>query len=119
MLAYCGLHCNTCPIFLATVETDKSKKQSMRKTIARIFKEQYHIQMLPEEVSDCDGCILAAARIFPGCYKCEVRACARKRNLESCAFCNDFACTNLNELFMMEPTAKIRLEEIRNANLAI
>lgn len=116
MLAFCGVCCDSCPIFLATVETDKSKKQSMRESIARIFKEQYHIQMLPEEVSDCDGCILATAHIFPGCYKCEVRACARKRELESCARCPDFGCDKLEELFLLEPSAKIRLAEIRNTN---
>ena len=119
MLACCGLQCDTCPIFLATQETDKLKKQSMHEMIAQIFLQYYNIQMLPEEVADCDGCYTTTGRIFPGCFKCEVRACARKRNLESCAFCEDFACTKLNEVFMMEPTTKIRLEEIRNANMAM
>ena len=90
----------------------------MRENIARIFTEQYHIQMLPEEISDCDGCSSKTDRIFPGCNKCEVRACAQKRNLKSCAYCEEFPCAKLNELFVLEPTARNRLEEIRNANFA-
>lgn len=114
MLGYCGLKCDNCPIFLATVETDKSKKQSMRESIAKVFFENYNIKMLPEEISDCDGCCTTSDCIFPGCYKCKVRICAKSKNLESCAYCENYICTKLNELFILEPDTKNRLEEIRN-----
>jgi len=95
------------------METDKSKKQLMREMIAEIFLDHYNIHMKPEEVSDCDGCVVPTGRVFPGCYKCRVRACARNRKIESCAWCPDFSCDKLEELFLLEPSAKIRLEEIR------
>lgn len=116
MLAYCGVKCDTCPIFMATKESDRSKKQSMREMIAKIFFEQYNLKLLPEEVSDCDGCRSTIDHIFPGCNNCEVRKCIRMKNIESCAYCEDFACAKLNKMFGLEPTSKIRLEEIRNAN---
>lgn len=114
MLAYCGLQCDNCPIFLASRETDESKKHWMREAISNAFFEQYDINMPPDEVSDCDGCNTITGNVFPGCYKCSVRACARKRKFESCAQCPDFSCEKLEKLFLLEPSAKMRLEKIRN-----
>jgi hypothetical protein len=34
--AYCGLICDTCPILLATVETDQAEQEKMRAEIAEL-----------------------------------------------------------------------------------
>lgn len=116
MLAYCGLQCDSCPIFLATLEKDKSKQLELRKSIAADCREHYNMQLRPEDITDCDGCTSDSGRIFQECSKCKIRKCVQTKRLESCAYCKDFACSKLNELFDMDPTAKIRLQEIRNIN---
>lgn len=112
MTAFCGLDCSTCPIHLATREEDKKKQQSLRKSIVKQCAEQYGINLLPEDVSDCDGCRANTGRIFTGCSNCRIRKCASDKNIESCAFCNDYACEILLEHFSHDPEARIRLDEI-------
>jgi len=112
MLAYCGLTCDTCPIHLATLEQDDRKQQLMRATIAKACVEQYGMNLRVQDITDCDGC-RAGTRLFDGCAKCEIRKCAMGRGLESCAFCDDYACEKLLKHFEADPSARTRLEELR------
>ena len=113
MIAYCGLNCGSCPIHLATLEQDKAKQQKMRESIARQCTEVYHMNLMPEDITDCDGCRADTGRIFSGCLNCEIRKCAILKNIESCAYCNDYACERLKKHFSLDPDAETRLEEIR------
>lgn len=118
MIAYCGLTCDTCPIRLATLEQDKPKQKKMRELIAKQIRKQYGMDFLSENVTDCDGCQTNAGRLFSGCLNCEIRKCAIKKNIDNCAFCNDYACDLLEKHLSLDPSAIIRLEEIRNKNKA-
>jgi hypothetical protein len=113
-VAYCGLTCQGCPIYWATQEGDPKKKQTMRAAIARLGQEHYVIDMLPDEITDCDGCTSEDDRLYSGCKKCEIRACARQRKVETCAHCPDYACEKLQKSFATEPGSKIKLEVIRS-----
>ena len=117
MIAYCGLSCDNCPMHLATVEEDESIKQTMRESIAEECSKHYGLNLQPEDINDCDGCWSAPERIFSGCLYCEIRKCALQKNLESCAYCSDYACNRLKEHFLLDPEAQSRLEEIRNRKL--
>jgi hypothetical protein len=44
-----------------------------------------------------------------------IRTCARGRNLENCAYCNEFACAKLSELLSHEEGAKTKPDEIRTS----
>jgi hypothetical protein len=115
MMAYCGLTCDSCPIHLATLEQNKSRQQEMRVSIAWLCTEQYGMSLQPEDITDCDGCRANTGILFSGCLNCEIRKCASRRNLESCAFCPEYACDILKNFLRGEPDARSRLEEIRNA----
>lgn len=114
-IAYCGLICDTCPVLLATLEQDKGKQQSLRISIAEQCSKLYSMDMHPEDVTDCDGCRTSNGRLFSGCVNCEIRKCASQKNIENCAYCEDYACDKLEKHFAQDPDAKVRLEEIRKA----
>ena len=116
LIAYCGLNCSGCPIYLATIETDLSKQQQMRIEIARQCNELYKMSMKSEDVTDCDGCIVNTGRLFTGCVNCKIRICAMEKGLESCAWCPEYACESLEEMFTHDPEAKVRLEQMRKVN---
>jgi len=42
-----------------------------------------------------DGCRTEGERLFSGCRQCPIRACARQRKVESCAFCGEYGCERL------------------------
>ena len=114
MIAYCGLRCDTCSILLATRETDDEKRNKMRAEIARICKEHYGTELKLEDLTDCDGCKTEGGRLFSGCYKCQIRNCARKKGVENCAHCDEYVCEKLKEFFVKDTETKGRLEEIRS-----
>jgi len=116
MIAFCGLICDTCPIHLATLENDPTRQQTMRESIAEICTKQYGMNLHPGDITDCYGCCATSGRLFSGCQNCKIRKCALLKNIESCAFCPEYACPTLLDHFTHEPEAKIRLEEIRKTN---
>ena len=97
LIAYCGLICKGCLINWATKETDKAQKKKMKAEIVWICRETYGYgkDFALENVTDCDGCRTEGGRLFSGCKKCKIRKCARQRELENCAYCNDFICEKL------------------------
>jgi hypothetical protein len=115
MMAYCGLACGSCPIHLAGYEKDKVRRQEMRVSIARLCREHYNMDLRAEDITDCDGCRAGTGRIFSGCLNCEIRKCAVERDLESCAYCEDYACDRLKNMFSRDPGAQANLERLRNA----
>lgn len=112
LLAYCGLACETCPIRLATLEPDAAKQRSMRAAIAREIADQYGMDLRAEDIGDCDGC-RRGGRLFGGCLECEIRQCAIRRGVDSCAFCTAYPCEALERHLALEPSARGRLEEWR------
>ena len=116
MIAYCGLTCDTCPIHLATVETDEARQKEMRESVVHQCAELYDMNLRLEEITDCDGCRAETGRLFSGCRNCEIRKCAIRKNLENCAFCEHYACDLLAKHFIVDPGSRETLERIRNQN---
>ena len=113
MVAYCGLSCKSCPIHLATGQENKEEQARMRAEIVKLCKEQYGIDYRLEDITACDGCRSERGRLFSASKNCRIRKCARKKKLESCAYCPEYACGTLEAFFKTEPTARVRLDEIR------
>jgi hypothetical protein len=117
MLAYCGLICHTCPIYLATREENKEKQAGMRDHISKLLNEQYGMLYEKEDIHDCDGCLTEWGRLFPPCLSCDIRKCAKQKGLVNCAHCTDYICGKLEAFFAKEPDAKSRLDEERKGAL--
>ena len=115
MVAFCGLNCRTCPIYLASNETDEAKKNDLKTSVMYECKEYYGIDYSIQDINDCDGCRSLTGRIFSGCSKCPVRECAIERGIENCVFCEEYTCKKLNELFKVAPEAKKCLDIIHKS----
>ena len=108
LVAYCGLTCRHCPIYLATQEADKEKQAAMRAQIAELIREHYGTA-----TTDCDGCKTPSGRLYTGCRTCEIRTCAREKGCITCAHCTEYPCGKLQRLFESDPSAKLHLDDIR------
>ncbi len=118
MIAYCGLNCTTCQIYLATRETDPKKQKKMREDIVIAIKKYLGEEKRVEDITDCDGCKAQSGRLFSNCQKCQIRKCASEKGLENCAYCSEYACEKLSKFFDSEGEqagAKKRLDAIRKS----
>ena len=113
--AYCGLVCETCPIYQATRIRDRVERDRLRAKIAQQLRLLYGLPYGPADVTDCEGCRTENGRLFSGRRDCRIRACARTRGVSTCADCRDYPCTTLFGHFSADPTARTRLDHLRAA----
>jgi predicted nucleic acid binding AN1-type Zn finger protein len=108
MIAYCGLLCNECPAYLATVEDDDAARASVA--------EQWSTEQWPLTPDDicCDGCTSESGRLLSFCADCSTRNCAREHGVANCAYCDDFPCEGLEKHWEMSHpvNARQRLEAL-------
>ena len=88
----------------------------MKESIAELCYQQYGMRLKPEDINDCDGCRADTGRIFSGCMNCQIRECAVQKQIESCAYCADYACDKLMKHFSVYPDALSRLDEQKRIN---
>lgn len=110
MIAFCGLVCTECPAFIATQEDDREGL----KRVAAQWSQQFNASIAPEDCI-CDGCLAFEGRLSSYCHVCKIRACAIKRKVQNCAYCDDYPCQELEKFFAFAPDAKATLEGIRQS----
>jgi len=52
MVAYCGLTCRACPIYLATKQENKEERAGMRATIIKMCKDHCGMNSELEDIPD-------------------------------------------------------------------
>jgi predicted ATPase len=115
-LAYCGLDCGQCPIYVATVTGDDALRRKAAREWSTVYgdylSERLGRREFKIEEMSCGGC--RSANLFVGCSVCKIRACAIARGLDSCARCDEYAtCRPLNRFHAVHPDARAALEAIR------
>jgi hypothetical protein len=94
LAAVCGLFCEACTLFIATMEDPDRLKG-----IAERFK-------LSEEALKCYGC--RSDKRGPYCEICHMAPCASKRGIDFCVECDEFPCNELKQ-FQSERPHRIEL----------
>jgi hypothetical protein len=110
MVSFCGLLCNECPALIATENNDDAK----RAEVAQLWYKAYKVDLKPEDIN-CSGCLSDAEPLFSHCRVCQVRKCGRAKAIENCAYCDQYACEELEKIFQMAPETKKRLDAIRRS----
>ena len=84
MIAYCGLDCEKCDAYLATINDD----QSMREKTAKLWTELNQAHILPEHIN-CQGCRVEGMKTVFCDSLCGIRQCALKKGVATCGDCSD------------------------------
>ena len=101
MIAYCGLDCEKCDAYLATLHVD----QALREKTAKAWSELNHVQILPEHIN-CLGCRAGTVRTVFCESLCEIRQCALKKGVQTCGDCPDMeACRTVGAILIDYPEA--------------
>lgn len=118
-LAYCGLNCNKCPVFIATTRDDDALRQRTARGWTDLYAEILEavgIESLKPEDMNCHGCRSDLGHFF-GCDKCAIRPCCQEKNLVTCAGCNEYESCNILKGFYsfdVHRPAKDKLDTIRS-----
>ena len=106
ILAYCGVHCTECPIFIATKQ-QKEIEPSQKKKKSNIATSLFSV-----EDAKCYGCVSNKSDVGDLCAQCEIRICARHKKVENCGYCQEYPC-ELTEQYIPENLKnRKRLDEI-------
>ena len=107
MIAYCGLDCEKCDAYLATIHDD----QALREKTAKLWAELNHAPILPEHIY-CKGCRMDGAKTVYCESLCGIRQCALKKGAVTCGDCPDMeTCPVVGEIISNEPEALKNLKE--------
>ena len=108
MIGYCGLDCEQCGAFIATQNND----DALRVKVAEEWARLYNAPIKPEHIN-CTGCQSTGVKTYYCDQMCEIRKCATKKSVSTCADCSDYACSALNAILRQAPQAKARLDALR------
>lgn len=101
MIAYCGLDCEKCDAYLATIHDD----QALREKTAKLWAELNHAPILPEHIN-CEGCRVDGVKTVYCESLCDIRQCALKKDMTICGCCpNVETCQTVGEIISNYPDA--------------
>ena len=104
-IACCGLDCEQCDAYIATLHDD----QALREKTAKLWAELNHAPILPEHIN-CQGCRADGAKTVFCEQLCAVRRCARQRGVDTCGDCPEVeTCPTVGAIFANAPQAKKNL----------
>lgn len=107
MIAYCGLDCEKCDAYLATINDD----QDLREKTAKLWAELNNAPILPEHIN-CQGCRAEGIKTMFCDSMCGIRQCALKKDVVTCGDCADLEnCPIVREVLENNPSALKNLKE--------
>lgn len=109
-LGFCGVDCGKCPVFIATKSNDYNK----RKEVAEMLYKAHNVTLEPDQIN-CTGCYRATMEgtaIMAHCETCNIRPCAKEKNVTTCANCTEYACTKLTEKWAKIPNGQQAKENL-------
>lgn len=110
MIAYCGLDCEKCAAYLATINND----QALREKTAKLWAELKQAPILPEHIN-CEGCRNDGAKTVYCDHFCGIRQCALKKKAATCGECPDLDyCQMMKEFIANNPGVLKNLQEMRS-----
>lgn len=107
MIAYCGLDCEKCDAYLATINDD----QDLRERTAKLWAELNNAPILPEHIN-WQGCRVDGMKTVFCDSICSIRQCALKKSVATCGECPDLeSCSTVGAILENNPSALKNLKE--------
>ena len=101
MIAYCGLDCEKCDTYIATINND----QELRVKTAKLWTELNNTSILPEHINS-QGCRADGIKTVYCDSLCSIRQCAMKKCVSTCGDCPDMEkCQTVGMILSNNPAA--------------
>ncbi len=94
MIGCCGLDCEKCDAYLATINNDNA----LREKTAKLWSELNGINIAPEMIN-CVGCRVDGDKTYFCSNLCEIRKCAQNKKFETCGECSELkSCKTVGDI---------------------
>ena len=101
MIACCGLDCEKCDAYIATIRDD----QALREKTAKEWSKLNHAEILPEHIN-CEGCRTSGSKFVYCEHMCEIRRCVRSKGMATCGDCSRLEeCPTVGQVIAHVPEA--------------
>lgn len=106
LIACCGLNCEKCEAYIATINNDNA----LRESVAKKWSKLNNVDITPDMIN-CLGCMSEGVKT-PYCDSlCEIRKCVVEKEYSSCAECKRLhICSRLSEITKSNKQALLNLE---------
>lgn len=105
-ICYCGLYCGNCAVKMKVEPAAKVLHEEMEKLgfggIMSFFPDGEKFWSFLKGMSTHGTCI--SCKAGSGNPACQVRVCAKEKNVEACALCESYPCGHFSEFFAAYPT---------------
>lgn len=105
-LAYCGILCDECPIFIATKNNDLEAKEKLAQECSN---DDYQFTI---DDMTCEGCFSVKNDTSKMCCDCDIRNCARVKELHNCGMCYSYPCDITERRVPDDSASRITLDDI-------
>ncbi len=106
LIAFCGLDCQECDAYIATVNNDNA----LREKTAKAWSALYNSPIKPEDIN-CEGCRCDGVKLIYCEKYCEIRQCAQKKNMNTCGDCKELdSCHKVAAIIEHNPDALKKLK---------
>ena len=100
-IGYCGLDCEKCDAYLATINDDPA----LREKTAALWAELNNAPILPEHIN-CEGCRADGKKTVYCDSLCAIRQCALKKGVTTCGDCPELeGCQTVGMILSQNPEA--------------
>lgn len=107
MIGYCGLDCERCDAYLATIHDD----QALREKTAKLWAELNGAPILPEHIN-CVGYRIDGVKTLFCDQLCKIRQCAQEKGVTTCGNCEDMEqCQKIRMVISENPDVMENLKE--------
>jgi hypothetical protein len=109
LIACCGLNCESCDAYIATI----NNSNELRKATAEKWQKMFNVPAIDFKSINCTGCREDGVK-FSHCHECEIRNCVKAKGFETCADCEDMdTCTIVAMVHKAMPEA---ISNLKNLN---
>ncbi|MDF2988694.1 MAG: hypothetical protein K0R50_4204 [Eubacterium sp.] len=105
LVAYCGINCATCPLYIATKTEDISMKRELAEKWEKIYNRSFNIEDMK-----CFGC--KSGKKFFLSDKCNITQCNNNKGIHTCKQCANSPCQRINDFYEWQKDNKTDVEFI-------
>ncbi len=105
-IGFCGLDCEKCDAYIATVNDD----QALREKTAKLWAELNNAPILPEHIN-CEGCRTDGVKTVFCDSMCGIRKCALEKGAATCGDCPELeTCSTVGTIIEQNPSVMENLK---------